>query len=104
MFLAGRADHDHLGAELSHGKLIHGREDLLLDLLRDAMFDGHVQMTIVPELAPLFLKREQDPVERFLKVNNCHGAVQTFLKYHTIEGAQAGQELLQEFAEGIVDE
>jgi hypothetical protein len=90
MFLTRRAGDDYFGAELGHWQLIHGRENLLLNLVRDVMFDGHVYMAIVPELPDLFLERQQDPVKRLLKWNNCHGAVQTLFKDHTIEGIQGG--------------
>ncbi len=50
------------------------------------MFDGHVHLTIVPELADLFLERKQDSVQCFLKWNNRHCAVQALFKDDTIEG------------------
>jgi hypothetical protein len=104
VFLAGRAGHNHFGTKLSDWKLIHGGENLLLDLPCDVMFDGHVQMTIMPQLPHLFLKREQDPMQRFLKGNHGHGAVQTLLKDHPIEGIQTRQQFLQEPTECILDE
>jgi hypothetical protein len=43
-------------------------------------------------------------MQRFFKGNNRHGAVQTLLKDHTIEGIQASQQFMQESAEYIGDE
>jgi hypothetical protein len=104
VFLTRRAGHDYFGAELGHWKLIHGRENLLLNLLRDVMLDGHVYMTLVPQLPYLFLEREQDPVKCLLKWNNRNGAVQTLFKDHAIERIQCGHEFPQEPGECIVDE
>ena len=91
MLLTGRAGHDYFGAELGYWQLIHGRENLLLNVLRDVMLDGHVYMILVPQLPDLFLEREQDPVKCLLKRNNRNGAVQTLFKGHTIKGIQGGQ-------------
>jgi hypothetical protein len=68
------------------------------------MFEGHVQMTIVPELPDLLLKREQNPMKRILKWNDCHSAVQTLLKGYTIERIQRGEEFPKEPAECILNE
>jgi hypothetical protein len=39
-------------------KLIHDREQLLLDDLRHIMFDGNTQSTFVPQLADSSLQRQ----------------------------------------------
>lgn len=47
VLLSRWTSHEYFGAALSNRELIHSRENLLLDLSRDVMFDSHVQMTIV---------------------------------------------------------
>jgi hypothetical protein len=104
VFFTWRASDNDGDSEFGYGQLVHGGENLLLDLTRDVVLYRDAHMTVVPELSDLFLKWEQDAVERFVERHDSHSPIQPLFECHAIQRIQGRNEFTQQPAEHVLDD